>query len=292
MGRNSGGYVAIASNYNLTLAVDNVVVGASTIAIWSNTESEVIVNNTHVYNSWANSMYSYGARSLSVANAILETSGGAAIHYEDTKFTKEYEPTINFDTQTVEVNNWVSGEEPWFKAHSMELAAMQMKAQINSGVSALDASILRTITDPNTNLTSRKMNFIMLILPESEQLSPSEALQDEAAKNGTATEVGYSDVKINMLQSSDWYDYDVPYGDKYLVQISENLFLQVAGLTGQTYNSVALPFGEIRPIVLDTGISDLGTNIYTNYLAVQADLSSVSRGHGILVVGLDKKTLD
>ncbi|MDD4000121.1 MAG: InlB B-repeat-containing protein [Bacilli bacterium] len=287
MSRNSGGYVAIANNYNLTLAVDNVVIGSSTIAIWSNGETTINVNNAHLYNSWANTIYSYGGSELSVSNSVLETSGGAAIHVEDTKYSSVYAQTIFIDTSSVEINNWVSGEEPWFKAYSMELAAMQMKAQINSGVSAsLGASILRSITDISTGLMSRKMNFVLLMLPVSEQRSPSPELINNT-EVGNRTTPGYTDATFNMYQSSNWYPYDVAYGSGYLVQLSEAFFEYMAIPTGQTYNSVALPFGEQRNVNLASGVSDLGTNIYTNYLAVQLDLSSVDRGHGIVIIGLD-----
>lgn len=274
MGRNSGGYVAIANNFNLTLAVDNVVIGSSTIAVWSSTETNVIVNNAHLYNSWANTVYVYGCSYLSIANAILEESGGAAVHIEDTKFSSDYAQTINFDTSTVEVNNWVSGEEPWFKSYSMELAAMKMKSDVNSAVRALNASILRNIVDENSGLISRKMNFVMLILPVGQQLSPTEnEKKDIPAEKWTTP--GYTDMTINMLQSSHLYDYDAPYEGKYVVQIRELI--------------TALPFGEIKQITLESGVSELGTPICTNFIAVPADLSAVGRGHGILVLGLDNK---
>lgn len=286
MGRNSGGYVAISNSNNTTLAVDNVVIGSSTIAIWSSNETDVIVNNAHLYNSWANTVYGYGIASLTVSNAILETSGGAAIHVEDSKFSSDYAQTIYFDSATVEVNNWVSGEEPWFKAYSMEFAAMQLKAKINSGVSAINASILRNITDPSSGLLSRKINFVMLILPVAQQLSPTEAIKGEIPIDKHTTP-NYSDITVYVLQSGDWYPYDGPYEGKHLVPLSEGLFYQIAQQSGQEYNSVVLPLGEKRSLVLESGISDLGTNIYTNYLAVQADMSTVDRGHAIILLGLD-----
>lgn len=287
MGRNSGGYVAIANSFNLRLEVDNVVVGSSTIAIWSKAETDVIVNNAYLYNNWANTVYGYGPSSVYIANSVLEESGGAAIHIEDTKFSSDYAQTVTIDTATVEVNNWVSGEEAWFKAYSMELAAMRMKAQINSGVRTTGASILRNITDPSSGLVSRKMNFVMLILPVDEQLSPSEKVKTDTPAE-KYTEIGYTDMTLYMLQSQSFgYNYGAPDGDKFVIQLNEPFFQLFATMTGQQYNATAIPFGEKVDVTLPSGVSDIGTAISTNFLAVQADLSTVSRGHGIVVLGMD-----
>ena len=164
---------------------------------------------------------------------------------------------------------------------------MQLKAKINSGVrAALNASILRTIKDPSSDLKSNKMNFTMLILPVAEQLNTTEAIKGEIPIDKHTTP-NYSDITVYVLQSGDWYSYDGPYEGKHLVLLSEGLFYQIAQQSGQEYNSVVLPLGEKRSLVLESGISELGTNIYTNFLAVQADMTSVSRGHAIVLLGLD-----
>ena len=292
MSRNSGGYVAIANNYNLTLAVDNVVIGSSTIAVWSNTETEVIVNNAHLYNNWANTVYGYDVSSLYIANAVLEESGGSAIHLEDTNYSSDYAQTVIIDTATVEVNNWVSGEEPWFKAYSMELAAMKMKAQINSGVwDAFEASILRNITDVSSGLMSRKMNFVLLVLPKGRQVTPND--DDKNLPEDKQTEPGYSDITLYMLQSQNplatyGYGETWPYDEsKYVVPISEAFFEGFALASGQTYGAAAAPFGEITPLTLGEGISDVGPSVLTNFLAVQVGINALGYGSGIAVVGLD-----
>ncbi len=283
MSRNSGGYVGIGSYYGTQVNLDNVVIGATTIAVTSAYHSIATINNATIYNSWANSIYGHGFHSISIQNSNIGTSGGAAIHLEDTLYSKVYAQTVLYDTSTVTVNNWVSGEESWFKAYAMELAAMRLKSQVNTQVKDANiGSILRTMTDASTGLTSRKMNFIFLIMPVAQQLS-----YDEYLYNNTAPELrsnfGYTDMVIQAVQSTDLpYQYDMPLGDssgRYVVPISEDYF----ALTGQP----ALPFGEIIPTALPSGTSDVGTMVFNNQLGFQADMSSVGRGHCIAVVALD-----
>ncbi|MGB7530939.1 MAG: hypothetical protein WBK54_05375, partial [Bacilli bacterium] len=240
--------------------------------------------------NWANTVYGYDVSSLYIANAVLEESGGSAIHLEDTNYSSDYAQTVIIDTATVEVNNWVSGEEPWFKAYSMELAAMKMKAQINSGVwDAFEASILRNITDVSSGLMSRKMNFVLLVLPKGRQVTPND--DDKNLPEDKQTKPGYSDITLYMLQSQnplDTYGYGETYDEsKYVVPISEAFFEGFALASGQTYGAAAAPFGEITPLTLGEGISDVGPSVLTNFLAVQVGINALGYGSGIAVVGLD-----
>ena len=182
------------------------------------------------------------------------------------------------DTATVEVNNWVSGEEPWFKAYSMELAAMKMKAQINSGVkAAFEASILRNITDVSSGLMSRKMNFVLLVLPKGRQVTPND--DDKNLPEDKQTEPGYSDITLYMLQSQNplatyGYGETWPYDEsKYVVPISEAFFEGFAlasarptGCRGSVRRNNSLTLGE--------GISDVGPSVLTNFLAVQVGINA------------------
>jgi hypothetical protein len=71
------------------------------------------------------------------------------------------------------------------------------------------------------------------------------------------------------------------------VPISEAFFEGFALASGQTYGAAAAPFGEITPLTLGEGISDVGPSVLTNFLAVQVGINALGYGSGIAVVGLD-----
>ena len=233
----------------------------------------------------ANGLYAKNAQYVQISHAYVETSGGPAIHLEDGKYSQLYQQLVVIDSSTVKVSNCVSGEESWFKAYTMELAAMQMKASINSGVSALGSRILRSITDPSTGLLSRKMDMIALVMPVDEQLSPGETLINNTDPS-LRTTAGFTDMTIELIGNQNNYVYDYssigypePYVGQYTVPLSEGLFVQAA--------SSALPIGDGSVAMLDPGISDLGTIVVESMIGVQVDFSSVGRGHLILIAGLD-----
>jgi hypothetical protein len=167
----------------------------------------------------------------------------------------------------------------------MELAAMQMKASINSGVSAKGSRILRSITDASTGLLSRKMDMIALVMPVGEQLSPTDIATNYPDENMRTT-AGYTDMIIYIVGNQNNYNYDLsnmgqsePYPGQYTVPLSESLFV----LTEKG----ALPIGDGSLAMLNPGISDLGSAVIESMIGVQVDFSTVGRGHLILIAGLD-----
>lgn len=272
MGRNSGGYVGFSTFYNAQMNTNNLVVGATTIAVKSGSGAHIIVDRVHIYNTWANSIYGHGTEYLSLSNSIIETSGGAAIHLEDIKLDVSYAQRLDFDTSSVTINNWVSGEESWFKAYTMEIAAMKIKSSVNDAVKANLGRVLRTITDLSSGLVSRKMNFALLILPGGEVRDGKEGTEEDEH-----TDIGHTDYIIRMIQSSSGlYPYEVNLEGESFVYLSEEIFPN---------NESAIPAGEVRVEQVENGESELGPMVLTNYIAIVPSIPTY--GTGIIIIGLD-----
>ena len=158
---------------------------------------------TYVNNSWQNSFLGWGVKGLTLTNSKFINSGGAAIHVQDVftaidgngnliNKTESYEhplygqvtlnPKVNIDYSTCEIDNFISGEEPWFKQQGMEVAALNMKSGLDGFASTyLDRTILKNEIDPVTGLETEKLNFISLNMVDAK-------LFDEGAH---AKDIGY-----------------------------------------------------------------------------------------------------
>lgn len=278
MNKNSGGYCAFALFYNTKMITDNLVVGSSTIAIKTGSRAQTVVNKVHIYNSWANSLYGHGSESFSITNSILETSGGAAIHMEDLYFSRSMAQSVDIDSETVKINNWVSGEESWFKAYTMEVAAMKLKSQVNDLVAQANyGRILRTITDPSSGLSSRKLNLIMLVLPTGEQADPGE----EGMSVPDPSIPGIADCMVVIRHTMTGI---YPYERNDFIPGQYVVLFNVELLGGQP----AILCGDFIPENIPQGASDLGPNVttvLTSYLGFPAEIPGW--GTGVVLVGLD-----
>jgi len=190
MEKTSGGILAFKNMYvGSDLDLNNINVSKATIAVHTTYLANATINYTHVWDIWANSIYASGGEVTSVTNSIIDPSGGASFHIEDNFYTFDDKgsskytyanvvipnsgvltnPTFDLGYISTHANNLVSGEEQWFKAYSMEIVAMSMKSTLENNVQNLinpsmgsNYTILQTVTDPVTNLTSEKMNFVFL----------------------------------------------------------------------------------------------------------------------------------
>ncbi|MCF7932288.1 MAG: InlB B-repeat-containing protein [Acholeplasmataceae bacterium] len=192
MSENSGGYNAIIVR-NGTSMFDNLRVGYSLIGFTANAygsvtdETEVPIHMTldhvKIYDSWANSLYLHNGTGIEILRSEIGQSGGAAIHMVDARSGSGLaNPEFILDNETV-VNNWISGEEAWFKAYSMSVVALQLKGLIESSIAPLGRSIIRTINNPVSGLPTQMINFIMLT-------EPSNGAVDNSLNPTTGSEVG------------------------------------------------------------------------------------------------------
>ena len=227
MSMTSGGYNAFksstkgSSSYNSVptgsnkISLSNVNIKNSLIALFVEYNANFNADYTYVTQTWANSLYSNGGNNLKITNSKIESSGGAAFHvqdiyytYDGTDITTVTNPTLQLETINTTVENYVSGEEQWFKAYGMEVTALGMKSQLEAGVSGTGYTILKTVTDPNTGLQTEKMNFVYFgMVKEIDSLSQKDKI-DAVINNVFGTDTG---------QDSNGYDVYVDSNGSYFL---------------------------------------------------------------------------
>ncbi|MFA5036080.1 MAG: InlB B-repeat-containing protein [Candidatus Izemoplasmatales bacterium] len=174
MSRNSGGLCGVMPRAGEAF-FNNLNVSNTTIAFFSciygqNSAEEPLYMNldyVHAEDSWANSVYGWAITGVTVTNSIIDKSGGAAIHVEDTRHGTEgiEDPYIYLDNAT-QVNNWVSGEEAWFKAYGKTSLALSIKSMVETGISPLGKTIIKTVISDVTGLETEKMNLVILCMAQ------------------------------------------------------------------------------------------------------------------------------
>lgn len=213
MNRNSGGYLGVMVSYGCGLFVDNSIVLNTTVAINNNNKASLTLTNSVIKNSFSNSIYAYDNGDITITNSLLEDAGGAAIHVEDTETYLEYGTTnvtkcgakIEISTDTV-INNYVSGDEGFFKARSFEVLITGMKAQFQEGALENGMTMIETVTE--NGLPTEKVNLIMLLVPRGDNSDKQRF--DINVENGNRTNndnsgkyigMGYNMMDLSFKQS-------------------------------------------------------------------------------------------
>ncbi|HOO44075.1 MAG TPA: hypothetical protein PKU69_03295, partial [Bacillota bacterium] len=169
--QNSGGLCGIMSRSG-SMNVNNVNVNFTTIAIFQtsyaymlNGTTPVTTNVSHFQanDSWANSFYLYGTPMTYISSSVIGESGGAAIHIEDIRTSNSGidEPTVNISNDT-QINNWIAGDEAWFKAYGFSELALMLKSAVETNVNKFDKTIINLVTNSITGTDSEMMNFVLL----------------------------------------------------------------------------------------------------------------------------------
>lgn len=191
-----------------TVNLDNVTVTKTSIGIFTDGDIDgftgdpsvpfnadkhaVVINmdNCWVYDSWANDIYGYYLTQFNLTGCELGyTSGGAAIAIDDKPApyaVAALETEINMDYHTAShIQNWVTGDEAWFRAYGQSATATQLKNGIHGNVTAFG------MTDLDS--TGTKMNFA--IFARSGGSGNGYANSDWAADPQ-----GQPSVKINLIE--------------------------------------------------------------------------------------------
>ena len=179
MNRNAGGYQGINSGYGSTIEVNNCVITKAVVGIAPYARTTLVLTDSKVSDCWFNGIYGDRNRHITITNSELRDFGGAAIHLEDndslvkkytdgrpdeylSTVTSDDPATITIDTASI-LENYVSGDEGFFKAYSMEFMVMKLKSEFESGVKDNGWTMLKDYIDPVTQLPSTKVNFVMLL---------------------------------------------------------------------------------------------------------------------------------
>lgn len=176
MRQTSGGLSGIKTDYEphdaSTVDIQPVIKTSSVnitntlIAAYIDRSAEL--SYTHIKNSWANGVYSVPVSHgyVNIDHSIIESSGGCATQDDDNATAKNYgisglvNPTMNIDFSTSLIENFVSGEEQWFKGYSMEVVALGLKSQINQALAERQKTIIKEVINPATGLPSECMNWV------------------------------------------------------------------------------------------------------------------------------------
>lgn len=176
-------------NNNKVHEIKGVNVTNTLIGLYTDTTSHV--SFTHVKNSWANGLYCYSdmGDTISVDHSVIESSGGAALQVDDQIYgswkdggtggearvtTGKPKDSVNYiseqgnilnstysiDYSTTRVENFVCGDEQWFKGYTMEVVALGLKATINKMVSAQGYTIVQPMVNQATGLSGEYMNWV------------------------------------------------------------------------------------------------------------------------------------
>jgi len=171
MSRNSGGFTGIMTR-NGTTNLNNVNIGYTTIALfltaygYQNDGVTPIATNVdyiRTYDLWANSFYDFGSPEINISNSNIGSSGGAAIHVEDVRGGNSgiEDITVNIDAAT-QVNNWIAGDEAWFKAYGFSSIALLLKTNAEGGANLYNKTIIKMVENQVTGAMSEKINFVFL----------------------------------------------------------------------------------------------------------------------------------
>ncbi len=198
MSQNSGGMLGVVIRNGKAdlnnLIIGYTVIGVTTNAYGENSSAEVLTVDMEylkIYDSWANSVYLWGGSGISMDYSDIGSSGGAAIHFEDVHSgsTGYDDPILILGNNNV-FNNWISGQEAWFKAYAMSSVALALKSNINNAVTPLGKTIIQTMENPVTGLETEMINLIFISLPKEGAVTYSNP--NDSTSVISASEVAFS----------------------------------------------------------------------------------------------------
>ena len=171
MNRNSGGYLGVFAPFGADMDINNTVITNTTIAV-KFMNGETVANFDYFYtgHNWSNSVMGRNNGKFTFTRSVFKDSGGAALFFDDhlsNEYTGDIDCTVRVSNDTI-IENFISGEEGYFKAYNLVFPVMKMKTMLNDGVEAGSGGALTMMYDDKddyTNLTTQKVNFIFLSLP-------------------------------------------------------------------------------------------------------------------------------
>ncbi|MGD9910106.1 MAG: InlB B-repeat-containing protein [Candidatus Izemoplasmatales bacterium] len=203
MSQNSGGILGVVVR-NGKADLTNMVIAYTVIGVTTNAYGEnssalpltVDLSYVSIYDSWANSVYLWGGAGLEIDHSSIGSSGGAAIHFEDIHpGTTGYDDPLLVIGEGNEFNNWISGQEAWFKAYAMTSVALALKSNINSGIDPLGKTIIQMMENPVTGYDTEMINLVFLSLPMTGAVTYSNP-------NDTSSVISASEVSFNIADAT------------------------------------------------------------------------------------------
>ena len=243
--------------------LQGVNVTGSLIGIYC--DSGLNASYCHVKDSWANGVYAYCDSSavVSISNSVIESSGGCAVQVDDQNYTLGTSghvttPTAGIDFTTCTIENFVSGDEQWFKGYSMEVVALGLKSMIDNQVAGYGLTIIQEKVNPVSGLPSEYMNW--------EFFARTDGIGDQSQKDP-------SDITTNMIFGSDLgntgytasqlgiVDGSSPFaGAQVYSNADQSRMILMLNLTGEPYGAQPTlnPVGETQSIIVEIVNGQMG----------------------------------
>lgn len=100
----------------------------------------VNVDRTMVDNVANTGFYAWGQVGISATNSFIGQCGGAAFHYDDLPLNPAYDASSGYLSiaDTVEVENYALGTEPWFLAYGMSSSAGLLKGAMPTAIAGVN----------------------------------------------------------------------------------------------------------------------------------------------------------
>ena len=208
MNKNAGGYMAVNLGYGATLDSYNTFITKVGIAINVNRSCSLNLVDSKLVDCWFNGVYGYANSNVTITNSYLKDFGGAIIHLEDTDSAVKVDAAgnvlqelpkpanVTVDTNSV-LENYVSGDEGFFKAYSLEVLIMQLKVGFESNVNKKNWTMIKKVKDPVTGLDYEKVNLMMLLVARGDN-----ALEEDIDKANGIKGAGRNMMNIGFANAT------------------------------------------------------------------------------------------
>lgn len=179
-------YASEGASYG-KVSIESVNISNAIIAVYA--DGNFNTSYSHIKNPWANGIYTgaQGNMEINVDHTVIENCGGCAIHLDDQGYTFDStssvtNPKLHIDYANCDIQNWVSGDEQWFKAYSMEVVALGLKSKVNEQVAAMGYSVIQERKNPATGYVGEYMNWVFFSKSDNISEQPSKNAKDIGAE--------------------------------------------------------------------------------------------------------------
>ena len=136
------------NNVTSRLGSFGVLISTGGTPVYDNRHTAIITaTDCKLEKNWANNAYINGFVSATFDSCYIGVANGAAIHFDVKPSPKAIDGEINL-TNGTDIQNWVTGQEAWFKAQGATAAVPMIKDMVEPGVQAATQgtkSIMKTV---------------------------------------------------------------------------------------------------------------------------------------------------
>lgn len=265
--------------------LSSVNVTGSLIGIYC--DSGLDAEYCHVKDSWANGVYAYcdSDATVSLKNSVIESSGGCAVQVDDQEFTYHKKdgqgnpiitnPTAAIDFTSCTIENFVSGDEQWFKGYSMEVVALGLKSMIDNQVAGYGLTIIKERVNPVSGLAGEYMNWEFFMRTDgikSDKISdfPYDQAFIDSHPEDILTYMDFGSDFVNsgftvaQLAASKGIDLPSEYAAFANAQVyassDPSKLIFMLNLTGEQYgvNPTLTPVGNTQSIIVEVNVNATG----------------------------------